>query len=87
MFVDFSINRELLFKFENYYIVVTQKNAEINLSGLGDFSLIKFSKPRTVEFNSSFFPFLVLSNGSLVFVEFAFNKFGYGTLLFDDLYT
>jgi hypothetical protein len=86
MFVNFSINRELLFKFENYY-VITQKNAEISLPSLGSFSLIKFSKPRTVEFTSSFFPFLVLSNGSLIFVEFAFNRFGYGTLLFDDLYT
>lgn len=83
MFVDFSINRELSFKFDSFYSPISLKS---ELPLLPKFDFIKFSKPRLVDFSTNFFSFLVLSNGSLVFVEFAFNKFERGALLFDDLY-
>lgn len=83
MFIDFSINRELTFKFDSFYSPVGLKS---ELPFLPNFDFIKFSKPKLFEIQTNFFPFLVLSNGSLVFVEFAFNKFARGSLLFDDLY-
>lgn len=83
MFIDFSINRELTFRFDSFYSPVALKS---ELPFLPKFDFIKFSKPKLFEASANFFPFLVLSNGSLVFVEFSFNKFERGALLFDDLY-
>lgn len=88
MFIKFVIKRELLL---NTYSINNKIVLKKNLDSLVDFNLknfriISFSKPKMVGL-SFFLSFFVLSNGSLVFVDFSFNKLNKGSLLFDDLYT
>jgi len=86
MFIEFVIKRELLLKnsIKSNFILKTK------VDGLTDFSLknfrfISFSKPKVIDLNS-FLSFFVLSNGSLVFVDFSLTKLNKGALLFNDLY-
>lgn len=87
MFTGFVIKRELLLKnypIKNNFILKNKIDSLVGFS-LKNFRFISFSKPKIIDLNS-FLSFFILSNGSLVFVDFSFNKLNKGTLLFDDLY-
>lgn len=90
MFTKFAIERELSltsYFSENKPLLIKSAKLDLLLSyNLKNFRFVSFSKPRLIE-ASLFLSFFILSNGSLVFVDFSFNKLNKGFLLFDDLYT